>query len=368
MKQNKIVIFTGSFRSGGAEKVAINIANSIAKRGLETYLVVFINDGPYASLVSKDVNVILLNASRIRYSLLKAVRIIRKINPDSVLSTQRSIHLIVGLATKLVSSALVTFREATTFDSLASLGLFKRLSIRALTIATYWFADRVIANSKYTLTDFKRNIICDAQFFIIYNPITDFSIQDLSDFASRSVNHHRECYKIVTACRLEVLKDVETIIRAFKIFSAQFPDSSLEIYGEGAERSNLERIVKDLNLEEVVQFKGYVRDWSKSSRVGDLFCLASRWEGFGNVVVEAGLAGYQLILSDCPGGMKEITYGEAFARFFLPGDVEGLAAQMQHARLHPISPEWKNFIKNDFLVRFSIDSIVDRYLDVISPP
>ena len=39
-------------------------------------------------------------------------------------------------------------------------------------------------------------------------------------------------------------------------------------------------------------------------KIFDLFCLTSRWEGFGNVVIEAALCKVPVVVKDCPGGAR----------------------------------------------------------------
>ena len=63
-------------------------------------------------------------------------------------------------------------------------------------------------------------------------------------------------FNIITAGRLRFEKDFSTLIKAFSLL----PDKEnvrLTIYGEGPEREKLNRLIKDLSLEEHVSMPGF---------------------------------------------------------------------------------------------------------------
>jgi hypothetical protein len=70
------------------------------------------------------------------------------------------------------------------------------------------------------------------------------------------------------------------------------------IVGEGPERGALEAIARDLGLAGRVRMPGFIADPAAWYAHGDLFVLPSRWEGFGNVIVEAMACGLPVVAFD----------------------------------------------------------------------
>ena len=57
----KLMIVTPSFAGGGAERIAVNLANHYASQGINIVLVAFNGKGPYKNQVNKNVEFVDLN-------------------------------------------------------------------------------------------------------------------------------------------------------------------------------------------------------------------------------------------------------------------------------------------------------------------
>jgi glycosyltransferase involved in cell wall biosynthesis len=91
------------------------------------------------------------------------------------------------------------------------------------------------------------------------------------------------------------------------------------------------------------------------------FALASRFEGFGNVLVEALACRLPVVSTDCPVGPREILADGRFGRLVPPGNVEALAAGILAALDERPPPPGLA----DHLRQFTIQASVGRYLNLI---
>ena len=104
-------------------------------------------------------------------------------------------------------------------------------------------------------------------------------------------------------------KDFQTLISAYAQLSTEL-SARLLILGEGPCRKSLESQVANLGLDHRrVSLPGFVSNPLPFFRKASVFCLSSKWEGFGNVLVEALGAGVPIVSTDCPSGPREILEG-----------------------------------------------------------
>jgi glycosyltransferase involved in cell wall biosynthesis len=110
----------------------------------------------------------------------------------------------------------------------------------------------------------------------------------------------------VVACgRLKALKGFSTLIDALAVVRERVP-AHLWIVGEGEQRASLERKIARLGLGGCVRLLGFRPNPYRYMAAADVFALSSRFEGFGNVIVEAMACGAPVVSADCPYGPREI--------------------------------------------------------------
>jgi glycosyltransferase involved in cell wall biosynthesis len=112
--------------------------------------------------------------------------------------------------------------------------------------------------------------------------------------------------KLLVACgRLSRQKGFDVLLRAASRVARHLA-IELWILGEGRGLPDLNALAGELGLAEQVRFLGFRDNPFPFFRQADLFVLASRWEGFGNVIVEALGCGTPVVATDCPFGPAEI--------------------------------------------------------------
>lgn len=135
-------------------------------------------------------------------------------------------------------------------------------------------------------------------------------------------------FRIGIAARLELQKDIPTLIDAFQRLKSDSKDNwTLRIAGSGSLLSQLKQQVHDLGLSHSVTFLGKVQNMDEFYKSIDVFVLSSKYEGFGLVLLEAMLARVPIISSDIPTS-KEVL-GENYVAFFPVGDSFELAKAIE---------------------------------------
>jgi glycosyltransferase involved in cell wall biosynthesis len=143
---------------------------------------------------------------------------------------------------------------------------------------------------------------------------------------------------VLSVSRLSQEKDIPTLLRAFQQLHAQRPNTRLLLAGDGPARTSLQALVTQLHLDGAVALAGRIqapRQWMQHAAV---FALASQYEGFGNVLVEALASGCPVVSTDCPVGPREILADGRFGNLVPVGDWQAMAQALLHAVDHPGLP------------------------------
>lgn len=129
---------------------------------------------------------------------------------------------------------------------------------------------------------------------------------------------------IVTVGRLTAVKGQDTLIRAIAECLRQGEKVFLLILGEGELRSDLAALSAELGIEEAVHFLGWRSDVASVIAACDIFCLPSRNEGMGKVLVEAMAMGKPIVASDI-GGIPDLVHPGENGILVPVGDTAGWA-------------------------------------------
>lgn len=189
---------------------------------------------------------------------------------------------------------------------------------------------------------------------------------ELSIEEKRMINE-KYCIKIA---RLDFPKDFITLIEAFKILSNKGIKEKLYIIGEGEQRTELEKKIKELGLEEQIYLLGKKNNpyiWLKNA---DIFIHSSKREGFPAVLLEAMACEKMVISSACPTGPKEILENGENGELYPVGNSKVLAGKLEKYLLEPMLKETyilkthkriKDFEKNKVLEEYKefIDKIIN---------
>jgi glycosyltransferase involved in cell wall biosynthesis len=360
MKNNrKIAFFIPSLRGGGAERVFVTLANEITKRGFNADLVLAQKEGPYLRDVSSKVNIVDLKSKRILFCLFPLIKYLKGEKPLSLFSTIHHINIISALAGIISMPNTKIIIRTPNYFSLSA-------SKKELFLAKFFYkrANKIIAISEGVKKDLASSLkLSPNKIITIYNPIDISSVLEKSkENSSHKWFKNKETKALLGVGRLTEQKDFSTLIQAFAIVKSHNSSVKLIILGEGKERENLKNLIRELRLENDVDIPGFVNNPYSYMANSDIFVLSSKYEGFGNVLVEAMACGTPVVSTDCPSGPSEILNNGKYGKLVPVEDVNALAEAIEETLENPIEKE----ILQERAKYFSVEKAVNEYLKLIN--
>ena len=120
------------------------------------------------------------------------------------------------------------------------------------------------------------------------------------------VNDIRKKGYFLSIGRLTKQKNYILLLELIKNISKMNINKKFFIIGDGEEKSNLLKYIKENKLENFVELIGYKKNIFPYLKESDALISTSLWEDPGFTLVEAAYCGIPVISSNCPNGPKEI--------------------------------------------------------------
>ena len=359
----KIALLSPTLGMGGAERVMLNLIGEFLLRGFSIDLLLMRRTGELLPEVPDEVRVIDFNCRKPRQLVWPLRHYLRQTHPSALVTAHSSINWAACLAVRLARSGVrcLVREESILSVSLARMGWTTRwLRPRLLR----WFCGGYphIAVSKGAATDYAARVGLPASaVHVVYNPVLN---EGLLEKSREPVAHSwfgEEIPVILAVGRLHEAKGYDILLDAFSRLIRKMP-ARLLILGEGPEREALALRIERLGLDEQVDMPGFVDNpWSYMRSVS-LFVLSSRWEGLGNVLIEALTCGVPVVAADCPHGPREILDGGRYGLLVPPEDPRKLADALQ------ASLEGKVIVEDptDWLREFDVATAARCHLELLA--
>lgn len=320
-KKNSILHVINNLSLGGAELL---LRNSVEILPQLKHIVVYLNgsDGLRKSFQKLDVKLICVghkNFMHLPFTLSKLNRIIKREQPILVHS-----HLFYStLITRLAIPKSVPL--VSTIHSLYSKDTFQN-SLKSLWAARLTIKKRhsLIAVSDSVLKDYLASVPFNGKRYVLHNFLPS------SYFNYNKHDGPKEKIKLVAVGNLKDAKNYPYLLTIIK----ELKNVSLDIYGEGPCKTELEKLIVTENLD--VRLMGTTKNIPGIFENYDYFIQASFHEGFGLSVIEAMAAGIPVILSDIP-VFREVA--NKYADYFPLDDPKKAAAvlEKQFSQPYPLS-------------------------------
>jgi len=207
----------------------------------------------------------------------------------------------------------------------------------------YKHAKAVIANSSFTVGLLKKIGVKEEKIHLIHPGVdTEQFRPGLNTYELKDKYNLLNKKIIVTISRLQERKGQDYVIRAMPLILKEIPNAHYLIVGDGEERERLEKLVKELSLEDKVTFVGFVseKELPYYYNLADVFILANRVtstndvEGFGMVFIEANACEKPVIGGKTGGAIDAIIEGKT-GLFVNPTDKKDIAEKITYLLKNP---------------------------------
>lgn len=133
---------------------------------------------------------------------------------------------------------------------------------------------------------------------------------------------------ILSAGLLSRIKRFDRIVPIGKTVFSRYPDWKWVICGNGPERENLERAVKEAGLQDNILFRGSVSDMDTEYAGAAMYVLTSEMEGLPMVLLEAKSHGLPIVSFDIETGPSDIVRDGVNGYLVKPGDIDAMAGKI----------------------------------------
>jgi GalNAc-alpha-(1->4)-GalNAc-alpha-(1->3)-diNAcBac-PP-undecaprenol alpha-1,4-N-acetyl-D-galactosaminyltransferase len=113
-------------------------------------------------------------------------------------------------------------------------------------------------------------------------------------------------FRVIGLGRLDRQKGFDLLVEAFAHVARSFLDWDLVIFGDGPERSVLQRLIEQHNLQERVKLAGVTSDPDREFAASHILAFPSRYEGFANALAEGLAVGLPAIGHRGVSGVEEM--------------------------------------------------------------
>jgi glycosyltransferase involved in cell wall biosynthesis len=313
----KVCFVLPSLAGGGAERAAVLILNALDDERWDRWMYLFAREGPYVSEVASKIQVADSTATRSRVGRWRALRrFVRRVRPDVVVAFLSYVSVLSATWAAGVRARVVFVQQTPLSAFLADTDYhwsrpWDRRTFTAVTRIGYAGANLVVATSRGVADDLVQAFgVKPARVRVVPNPV------DIPAIAAAAREPIDPAFAalwtspvIVAAGRLADAKNYPLLIEAMGILRQRLP-ARLFILGQGDQEVALRQLIQARGLGDAVRLCGFQGNpWRYIARA-DVFALTSRYEGFGNVLVEAMACGVPIVATSSPGTRDIVSSGE----------------------------------------------------------
>lgn len=289
----KIVNIILTSQNGGAEQAFLDYSSALKNLGHEV-VAILKADAPYSAEVEKLGITVKKIENKFGYYDFFAVSNIKKILAETA----------ADLVVSHISRATVLTRKAV--KKIKNKKVFQIAVNHSGNVKRSIGADIVFSVNQRIFFDTVEKGQNAERSFVIPNAI---DLSDALEALPKASLQGKEKITIGTIGRLDRSKGFDYVIKSLKNLE-KISDKNfvLKIAGDGYYEPVLRNLVKELELEEKVEFLGWIKNKKEFFDSIDIFCLPSKNEPFGIVILEAMKFAKPIISTDADGPREILTH------------------------------------------------------------
>lgn len=297
----KVLMVLPYLKIGGTETQASYISKHLKKKGFEVLVVVF--DDKYQNSKFEGLTIQGLGLKFRWYNyifiLIRLSIVIKRFNPDYIISRSWNGNIFTGITGILHKKPYMLFISNSMYKT--SFNKIKKILHKYILKCS----NRIISvseKSKFNLLD-SFPILKNTSVSVINNGVyINSTIKDGGEY-----KYDNDKVNLVFVGRLNYRKGLDIILKSITNLDDSLKNIiKLYVIGDGPKLEDYKSYVKENDIEDVVYFELKQENPFKYLIGADIFVMASRAEGFPNVLVEAMSCSLPCISTDCKTGPNEI--------------------------------------------------------------
>ena len=364
----RVLFVFPAFYRNGAVNFYVNLAEELVLLGLEVKILAIEHREPHSRLPREYVKINLAlgpGQSYRRESLLTLlIRLIKStLSSDIMILTWE-----YGPAVKWPSRVAYFFHKPTIAivqnNIQKSLVDYSSKNERHILRWAYAQARAIVCASKDLIASVAQEVN-HKNIISISNAINVEQVRSLAKLSCSPVLTLDEIPFMVGMGRVSPQKGFDLLIRSHAAVLKKGVRHRLVLIGEGNDHATLSALAINLGVSESVIFLGFLTNPYPVLARASLFCLSSRYEGFGLVVAEAAALSVTTISTDCIAGPREILADGLYGDLVETESVEALSNDIERHFRDPERLLKKAQASAKLDDRFSMQTCAQRYSELI---
>ena len=354
MKKISIIVYNIA-NLGGAERVAVNVANELCKK-YKVSLVSLVGQGVHKNYYIDDqIDIVFLNikSGRLRKQVLLSFLPLKKY----LVNNEIDIALLEGNYCGILCSTIKLFCKTKFIfcDHGSFLSQYNERRIRCFRKITSLLCNHTVVLTERSKNDYMKYFgLKEGKISCIYNWVDE-------SLVNPERVYNKSCRKIISVGRLVKEKGLDLLIQVAKQVLPLHKDWVWMIYGDGEMREWLDNAIKEEGLQGQLMLAGEYNDISEAYGDASILVLPSYREGMPLVLLEGKCFKLPSVSFDINSGPREIILDDVNGYLVPAYDTENMAKKLDALISEPELRFNMSLHSYDNLDEFRKDSIIRQW-------